>query len=137
MLGCMAMFQVHSNRGLHAQKWRNSARKQGNKEFSFRVTAVTPCDGLTVTLQLNLAVTSAPDRHHPVTSRPSHPVTPVTGSRESVSPSRNGTNMDHFLFGILNNFYFCFVNLNSSIGHHMSKYYAFLDHKVALFPIKY
>jgi len=52
--------------------------------------AVTPCDGLTVTLHLNLAVTSAPDRHYPVTSKPSHPVTPVTGSGESVSPSRNG-----------------------------------------------
>jgi len=73
MLGCMAMSQVHSNRGLHAQKWRNSARKRRNKEFSFRVTAVTPCDGLTVTLQLHLAETSAPDRHDPVTSRPSPP----------------------------------------------------------------
>jgi len=61
------------------------------KEFSFRVTAVTPCDGLTVTLQLDLAVTSTLDCHHPVTSRPSHPVMPVTGSGESVSPtSRNG-----------------------------------------------
>ena len=32
MLGCMAMFQVHSNRGLHAQKRRNSARKRRKEQ---------------------------------------------------------------------------------------------------------
>ena len=69
-------------------KFSEKTKKGTRPELSsFRVTAVTLCDGLTVTLQHNRPVTSISGRQQPVTRRPSHPVTPVTGPGESVSPT--------------------------------------------------